>query len=111
MTKILPKQAPPKKSASRPTATIIIQPNNVAILDPAIPLVRPVVTCRRRLFKADEPTGVREVEAQVWAYRIDPRGRVAFPAGLVARAAPSLTREWLSSHGAGRACARPAPEP
>jgi hypothetical protein len=75
------------------TATAVLTPANVAILEPALPQLRSHMQYQSIICSPGGPCGYVAREETVAAWLTDLRGRLAFPAGLLPRAA-ALLSSW-----------------
>ena len=74
------------------TAKLIITKEHVAVLDPPVLLLQPLLEYTARSYEPGGPTGYREVMVPTTLCEFDRKGRLVFPAGL-ARRAVHLLRE------------------
>lgn len=75
-----------------PVAEIIIGTEDIAVLDPPVPLIRSMLTHQGTRFSSGGPCGVRCHDEDSDLYGVDFRGRLAFASGLVPRVAAELQR-------------------
>src|SRR4051794_39930943 len=77
------------RSARPPAVTAVITQQHLALLDPTVPemepVLEPLLQYRRRTFAPGGPAGYREAEASVTLFTFDVKDRLAFPAGLLPR--------------------------
>jgi hypothetical protein len=73
---------------------VVVTQDHVAVMDPAVPILEPVLHYRRKSYTAGGPLGYQEVEEDVDLFEVDIKGRVCFPAGLLFR-----VRRVLHEHG------------
>jgi hypothetical protein len=88
------KKGPASQSAAKPLVRVIITPRHLALVDPFVPLLVPLLTYRTFQFEGGGPAGHRRVERVVDLTTFDLRGRLVFPAGLLPRC-----RAELEAHG------------
>jgi hypothetical protein len=81
-------------TAAQQAVTVIITPDHVAVMDPPVPLLRPLFDSRKRKFVPEGPLGYQEVEEEMALCTFDNKDRLAFPAGLLPR-----VRRVLREHG------------
>src|SRR4051794_26550806 len=85
-------------SANQPSGarvvTVVVTPAHVAVMDPPVPLLRPLLEYRARAFRPGGPQGFEEVEETRTLCSFDVKGRLCFPAGLLPR-----LRTVLREHG------------
>jgi hypothetical protein len=79
---------------SEKQVTVLVTEDHTAVLEPAVPVLEPYLSYRRKQFVAGGPLGHREVEQEVAFYDIDIMGRLVFSAGLLPR-----MRRVLREHG------------
>src|SRR5690348_3250266 len=69
---------------------VIITPEPIAVMDPAVPLLEPVLSYCRRTFVSWGPLGYQELEEAVSLCDFDVKGRLCFAAGLLPRVCRTL---------------------
>jgi hypothetical protein len=78
------------QSAATSVVRVIITPQNLALVDPPVPLLKPLIEYTAFAFEPAGPTGHRRAEQNVQVATTDFRGRLAFPAGLLPRCQAEL---------------------
>lgn len=81
-------------AAASGEVVIIITPDHLAVMDPPVPLLEPVLQNRHRRFLSGGPTGYRQVSESRSLCTFDYKGRLVFSAGLVQR-----VHSLLRDHG------------
>lgn len=82
--------AEPPSNDGQPTAKIIVTVDHIAVLDPAVPELEPVLLYPSRSFRSEGECGWTEHESVETLCKFEIRDRVAFPAGLLGRVKPVL---------------------
>ena len=73
-----------------PAVTVTVTGDHVAVMDPPVPDLEPVLEYRTRTFATGGPGGWRQAEEARSLCEFDARGRLVFPAGLLGRVRPVL---------------------
>ena len=71
---------------------VIITADKVAVMDPPVPLLEPLLLYKSFEFEQASPCGHRRVENKVSLCTFDHRGRLVVPAGLLHRRRAELER-------------------
>jgi hypothetical protein len=80
-------------SCTERVVKVVITDDHFAVLDPPVLSLKPLLEYRQRSFQPGGPHGYREVVQEVMAWKLDIKGRLAFPAGLLPRAMEQLCAE------------------
>jgi hypothetical protein len=83
-------KGPANQAVATPVVRVIVTATHLALVDPPVPLLLPLLKYTAFTFEGGGPTGYRRAEHNVEVAAFDFRGRLAIPAGLLTRCCAEL---------------------